>query len=211
MTSSTRFRKIAARDVFFDGAAVDVISGTKTRCATDCSSIFSCLSFSFQKSTGRCLLFDRRVIYGTQMSSAGGFDHYWKMEEHGFVMNAGNCVLVADSRIIWPDAHATCVSYGGHLYVGETVEQMAALASAVSALGNPGRDYRVGAIMDPAIRGHWNWVTGAEVKDVLWSGGQAGTIPTKRCGETALNSPDKLQSDICHRIDRYVCQIPLAH
>ena len=75
-----RFKKIAADGVVFTEAAEDLNSATRSRCAATCSLRPQCLSYSYHSSTGRCLVFDRRVFYGTQMAaSTTRFQHYWKM------------------------------------------------------------------------------------------------------------------------------------
>lgn len=79
--SSSRFQKIAAEGVVFSAAAANFTSGSRSKCAAICSLRRQCLSYSYQSSSGRCLVFHRRVFYGIQMTTAAThFQHYWKMK-----------------------------------------------------------------------------------------------------------------------------------
>ena len=55
--------------------------------------------------------------------------------DNGFSVQAGRCVDVRDTRITWHDAQQECETHAGHLYVGNTADDMAAVKIAIQNLG----------------------------------------------------------------------------
>ncbi|XP_042344592.1 asialoglycoprotein receptor-like 1 isoform X2 [Plectropomus leopardus] len=128
----------------------------------------------------------------------------------GWVSFQRSCYLLSTTGLTWHRAEAQCITYGGHLLVLNTVEELDFISKIVEITHN----YWIG-LVERTHEGHWSWVDGTDFSTTpnYWDIGQPDNWDYRENGEDCgqIHGFDrrirKLLNDAdCGLQYRYICE-----